>query len=215
MARLAGALGRAEEGQGGEGSCPEPYWVEKVGAVAASGGRPAGPGARPYRPFAPETARRLRGMMRGVVESPSGTAYRAFHDAGGGERLPHLEIGGKTGTAEFEKRSTNRAGRRVSQRGKHAWFVGFARERDRVPARVLAFAVLVEDVRGRATGGTVCAPLARDLLARALPRTDDNGSTTVRRGEGWLGDFLDRVDEGVDAARRLLGQPSDNRRRSD
>jgi hypothetical protein len=68
---------------------------------------------------------------------------------------------------------------------------------------VIAFAVLVEDVRGRGTGGTVCAPLARDLLARALPRADDGG-TTIRSSEGWLGNLLDRVDEGVQAARRLL-----------
>jgi cell division protein FtsI/penicillin-binding protein 2/cell division protein FtsW (lipid II flippase) len=205
MARLAGAIGRAQEGEADEGQCPEPYWVEKIGAAPAPRGRTGSPGERPYQPFSPEVARRLRAMMRGVVESPSGTAYRAFHDPGGGERLPHLEIGGKTGTAEFDKQVTTRSGRRARARGKHAWFVGFARERDRVPARVIAFAVLVEDVRGRATGGAVCAPLARDLLARALPRGPGDGAP-ARDGDGWIGRFLDRVDRGVDLARRILGR---------
>lgn len=215
MARLAGAIGRAESGspgsffggtaQRGEGACPEPYWVEKIGTAPARRGEIGSPGEAPYRPFSPEVARRLNALMRGVVAGPSGTAYRAFHDPGGGERLPHLEIGGKTGTAEFDKRVTTRSGRSVRGRGKHAWFVGFARERDRVPARVIAFAVLVEDVRGRATGGTVCAPLARDLLAHALPRSGGDGTPSRRTGS-WIGNLLDQVDEGVEAARRILGE---------
>jgi hypothetical protein len=65
--------------------------------------------------------------------------------------------------------------------------------------------VLVEDVRGRATGGTVCAPLAREMLARVLPPSGE--ATTAGREHGnWLGNFLDQVDAGVETARRLLGQ---------
>lgn len=219
LARLAGAIGRAEpRSEGGFSDvsgeypgCPEPFWVEKVGTSPAPAGRVGSPGETPYRPFPPEVARRLREMMTRVVSDPSGTAYRAFHDGAGRERLPHLEIGGKTGTAEFEKLVTLPSGQKGRARGKHAWFVGFARERDRIPPRVLAFAVLVEDAKGRATGGAVCAPLAHDMLARLLPPTHRDGVRwspfpATRDGNGWLGDFFERVEVGVEIARRVLGR---------
>src|SRR5205807_6761574 len=98
-----------------------------------------------------------------VVDDPAGTAHAAFYH-GAEPRLPGIVVGGKTGTAEFEKR----AGKKTTM-GRHAWFVGFARSGEFQP-RTLAYAVLVEDVRRGATGGHVCAPVACDLIDRILPK---------------------------------------------
>jgi cell division protein FtsI/penicillin-binding protein 2 len=202
MARLAGAIGRSGGDYPGGA---EPYWVAKIvdagGQTTVPSGLTGSPVATAYRPFSPAVARRLRELMLGVVNDPSGTAYHAFHGPDGAAWLPDLEIGGKTGTAEFDKLVRTRTGRRVPVRGKHAWFVGFAQERRRFPPRTLAFAVLVEDARGRATGGTVCAPLAREMLAQVFPPA--GAPSTTRRQGDWFGNFLDRVGQGVESARRL------------
>src|SRR5207248_7262007 len=122
------------------------------------------PSSQSYRPFDPAVAKRLREMMLKVVEDPAGTAYAAFHRSGA-PGLPGVTVGGKTGTAQFDKEVTVN-GRRRKARGVHAWFVGFARSEREVQPRTVAFAVLIEDVRGRlSTGGHVGAPVARDLLA--------------------------------------------------
>ena len=81
-------------------------------------------------------------MMMGGGASGTGTAAA----------LPHVTVAGKTGTA------TNPAG------AAHAWFVAFA------PAEAprVAVAVVVENA---GYGGTVAAPIARDVLRVALART--------------------------------------------
>lgn len=167
MAMLAGAAGMALEGLP-EASAARPYWVKAV--VTRKGprepdGLPGAPDRKPYRPFSKEAAQRLRQMMVGVVESPSGTAHAAFF-RGGAKRLEGITVGGKTGTAEFDKAVP---GSKRTTRGRHAWFIGFARSDHEVQPRTLAFAVLVEDVKAGATGGQVCAPVARDLVAKILP----------------------------------------------
>ncbi|HTE20167.1 MAG TPA: FtsW/RodA/SpoVE family cell cycle protein [Armatimonadota bacterium] len=163
MAMLAGAAAAAREGAV-EATTARPHWVQ---AVVTKGGRrePDGVAGAPdrnqYRPFPPQVAQQVREMMVGVVEDPSGTAHRAFF-RGGERRLPGITVGGKTGTAEFEKGK--------GRIGRHAWFVGFARSDHEIQPRTLAFAVLVEDVRPGGTGGEVCAPVARDVIARLLPK---------------------------------------------
>jgi peptidoglycan glycosyltransferase len=173
MAMLAAAAGTARE-ESGEHPVPaaRPHWVQAV--VNRSGKRePEGvfgaPDRRPYRPFSDAAALRLRKMMVGVVEDGSGTAHAAFY-RGGEKRLPGITVGGKTGTAEFDKIETSkRTGKKRTVTGRHAWFIGFARSDHELEPRTLAFAVLVEDVRRGGTGGTVCAPVARDLIAKILP----------------------------------------------
>ncbi|MBV9543636.1 MAG: penicillin-binding protein 2, partial [Chloroflexi bacterium] len=79
----------------------------------------------------------LAGMQR-VTSTPAGTAYYAFKD----EKLP---IAAKTGSAENENPDA------------HAWFVGFT------PPQKPTLLVLVM-VEGGQHGGTVAAPVARDLI---------------------------------------------------
>lgn len=83
----------------------------------------------------PTVAQNLRELMLAVVSEGTGTRAR----------VPGVELGGKTGTAEFGKDVPPRT---------HAWFVGFS--------RTLAFAVLVED---GGVGGQVAAPIAAKLVA--------------------------------------------------
>lgn len=97
------------------------------------------------RAMSPATATVLSGLMELVVTE--GTGRRAA--------VPGIRIAGKTGTA-------------ASPEGPpHAWFIGFAPvERPRI-----ALAVLVEsggDVGETATGGSVAAPIAGELIKRWL-----------------------------------------------
>jgi len=80
--------------------------------------------------------------MRGVTSTALGTAYYAFKD----EKLP---IAAKTGSAENENPDA------------HAWFVGFTPPDN---ARLLVL-VMVE---GGQHGGTVAAPVARDIVDFAI-----------------------------------------------
>ncbi|MFN3649301.1 MAG: FtsW/RodA/SpoVE family cell cycle protein [Armatimonadota bacterium] len=174
MAMLAGAAGAARPGFS-DSAAARPHWVQAV--VTKDGRRPADgvPGApisRPYQPFPREVAERLREMMVSVVESPSGTAHAAFF-RGGAPRLPGITVGGKTGTAEFDKKVRDSRGRSRTVTGRHAWFVGFATSDHELQPRTLAFAVLVEDVRSGGTGGTICAPVAREIIDSILPKPGD------------------------------------------
>ena len=90
-------------------------------------------------PISAATATEVTRLMRAVVESGTGTAAA----------LPRTAVAGKTGTA------TNPAGRA------HAWFVAFA------PAEAprVAVAIVVENA---GYGGSIAAPIARDVLRVAL-----------------------------------------------
>jgi cell division protein FtsI/penicillin-binding protein 2/cell division protein FtsW (lipid II flippase) len=178
MAMVAGAAGAALP-ETPQARSRRPHWLRAVlrhedgrdpGTQQVRLRQPEGvygaPQDKPFEPFSSETAARLREMMTSVVEDRSGTAYGAFHRYGA-TRLPGITVGGKTGTAEFEKPAA--PGSRRTTIGRHAWFIGFARDHHSPMPRTIAFAVLVEDVRRGATGGTVCAPVARDLIEQILP----------------------------------------------
>jgi len=90
-------------------------------------------------PLSSETAATLRALMIRVVKSGTGTAAA----------LGGVQVAGKTGTAE------------VADGEPHAWFTGFAPADD--PQVVVA--VLVENA---GTGGSVAAPVARQVMAAAL-----------------------------------------------
>jgi penicillin-binding protein 2 len=86
----------------------------------------------------PQLMALLRDAFAAVVNEPGGTGYTYAN-------LPDIAIAGKTGTAQ--------AGRGED----HAWFDGFAPADD--PR--IAFAVIVEH---GGHGGTVAAPIARDIV---------------------------------------------------
>jgi penicillin-binding protein 2 len=95
-------------------------------------------------PISPGTRSTILEGMRRVTSTPQGTAAYAFQ----GERTP---IAAKTGSAENENPEA------------HAWFVGFATPD---APRVLVLAM----VEGGEHGGTVAAPVARQIIDYAVAR---------------------------------------------
>ncbi|MBN1629499.1 MAG: hypothetical protein JW990_07040 [Thermoleophilia bacterium] len=91
------------------------------------------------RPISSDTAATVRDLMVQAVKSGTGTAAA----------LDGVQVAGKTGTAE------------VTDDEPHAWFAGFAPADD--PRVVVA--VLVEN---GGAGGSVAAPIARQVMAAAL-----------------------------------------------
>jgi len=103
----------------------------------------------------PKNLEIIRRALRGVVHEPRGTGSRS--------RLPDIEIGGKTGTAQVTKlRNRVSRGQKEStpyQFRDHAWFVCFAPWKN--PEVVVV--VLVEH---GGHGGSVAAPIAKQILKR-------------------------------------------------
>lgn len=91
--------------------------------------------------MSPAAAEQVTSMMKNVVAIGSGTQGQ----------LQGIDVAGKTGTAEVKERCPNQA-----------WFIGFA------PASnpTVAIAVTIECTPG--TGGTVAAPIARDVMQALL-----------------------------------------------
>lgn len=96
-------------------------------------------------PFSRETIALLRRAMINVVEAPNGTGKQG--------RIPGVEVGGKTGTAQNPHGED------------HAWFVAFAPADD--PSIVVG--VIVENA---GSGGAVAAPIAREVI-KAYLRIED------------------------------------------
>ena len=89
---------------------------------------------RAERVMSEEAAEKLTTMMRSVVREGSGTAAA----------LEGVELAGKTGTAEID----------IARGINDLWFIGFTDE--------VAIAVVVSRQRG--VGGTVAAPIAKNVL---------------------------------------------------
>jgi peptidoglycan glycosyltransferase len=90
-----------------------------------------------------EVADQIAGMMESVVSGGTGTSAQ----------IPGVRVAGKTGTAE-----TGRAGRNT------AWFIAFAP----VDNPRIAIAVVLQNQT--ATGGTVAAPIAKQVMQALLRR---------------------------------------------
>ncbi|MCC6627319.1 MAG: penicillin-binding protein 2 [Chloroflexi bacterium] len=93
-------------------------------------------------PINEATARTMRTLMVQTVEQGQGSPAR----------IPGVQIGGKTGTAEIGVGTLT-----------HAWFIAFGPE----PDPQIALAVVVEEGGG---GGRVAAPIAKRVLEYALQR---------------------------------------------
>jgi penicillin-binding protein 2 len=147
-------------------------------------GRRVGP--RQARQFPPvgvsqQTLAVMNRAMRGVVNDPRGTAFRArITDAG-------MAMGGKTGTSqvrritEEERRVGLRKPEQVPWRERdHALFVGYAP----VDNPRYACAVIVEHGGG---GSAVAAPIVRDILLEAQKRLRDAPPAAAMRYAGQPG----------------------------
>lgn len=126
-----------------DGKMMEPILVKEVED-------PKGKSIRKHEPkvlqdsISEETAKKLNEFMLSVVQN--GTGKRAA--------MRRVKVAGKTGSAE------NASGEN------HAWFIGYAPAND----PQVAVAVIVEQA-GR-SGGSVAAPMARDIIAYALNNID-------------------------------------------
>jgi peptidoglycan glycosyltransferase len=130
-----------------EGEVMRPYLVREVQAPDLSRLDVADPEVL-SRAVDEDVAAELTQMMELVVSD--GTGVRAQIDG--------LRVAGKTGTAQH-----------AEGRPPHAWFIGFAPADD----PQVAVAVVVEDggsAGSEATGGTLSAPIARQIMSAALRR---------------------------------------------
>ena len=132
------AMVAAAVGNGGE--LMRPRFVERVIARDGRVKRRVRP-RREARVMSEEAAAQLAAMMSRVVEEGSGTAAA----------LQGVPVAGKTGTAEVQGGAANQA-----------WFIAFAP----VTSPRIAVAATVERTQGQ--GGTVAAPVARQVLQELL-----------------------------------------------
>jgi peptidoglycan glycosyltransferase len=103
--------------------------------------------AKPVRVTSSEVAATLRELMVGVVTSGTGTAAA----------LPGIQVAGKTGTAELGPVTGSATAQRLD-----AWFTAFA------PANDPKLAVAAMVVNSEGDGGTVAAPIVRQVMASAF-----------------------------------------------
>jgi penicillin-binding protein A len=154
-------IGRVAIGQGGlEGAITTtPLQMAEVAATVANGGKLMKPRFTDRivrkdgrvkqriepdvqtRVMKPQTAKELGAMMTKVVEEGTATAAA----------LQGIHVAGKTGTAEVDNGAANQA-----------WFIAFAP----VEKPKIAIAVTIERTQGQ--GGTVAAPIAKQVLQTLL-----------------------------------------------
>jgi peptidoglycan glycosyltransferase len=109
-------------------------------------------GAKPVRVTSSEIASTLRTLMIEVVTSGTGTAAA----------LPGIEVAGKTGTAELGPVTGHAATGSEETQRLDAWFTAFA------PASDPKLAVAAMVVNASGDGGTVAAPIVRQVMASAF-----------------------------------------------
>jgi len=125
--------------------------------------------------FKKSTLLQIREALSDVVNTSRGTGSNA--------RLPGIEVGGKTGTAQASHAGGDKANQKGWSREKrdHAWFIAFAP----VDNPEIAIAVLAEHAGEH--GGTAAAPIARKVLARYfnVPEDDPNA---LKHAAGFVPD---------------------------
>lgn len=108
----------------------------------------------------------IRDSLKGVVNDDTGT--------GGAARLEHIEVAGKTGTAQVISKALD--GHKLSEKQRdHAWFVAFAP----VQNPEIAMAVFVEH---GGHGGAVAAPIARVGLEKFFKKKGESISPEEYKG---------------------------------
>jgi peptidoglycan glycosyltransferase len=100
------------------------------------------------RVMSSQTAAQLTQMMGKVVEEGTGTAAA----------VNGIDVAGKTGTAEVANATANQA-----------WFIAFAPKND----PKVAIAVTIE--RTQEQGGTVAAPIAKQVIEALIGKNQANG----------------------------------------
>ena len=111
-----------------------------------------GPDAEPVKVTSGQIASTVRDLMVGVFEGGTGTAAA----------MPGVEVAGKTGTAELGPTPVSPEEGGEQEQEQDAWFTAFAP----VGNPKLAVAVLVASTTE--DGGTVAAPIAREVLTAGL-----------------------------------------------
>lgn len=119
----------------------------------------------------------VRNALHAAVDSPKGSGRRA--------QIPGVKVGGKTGTAQVvrlpQKRSSSATPHSNIRLRDHAWFVAFAPVDD----PKLSVVVMIEH---GGQGGTVAAPIAREILKQSL---------AILQGEELLRKTITRVKNGT------------------
>ncbi len=145
-------------------------------------------GAAPklQRILSPETSRRVREMMYGVVEDEHGTGSKAM--------ISGVRIGGKTGTAQRVRED----GRGYEPGSYTASFVGFVDGQGVTVNRKLSLVVVIDQPNTTSIyGGTLAAPVFRKIMHRTLhtlstqgeesaPQFVKDGPYQAQREEGML-----------------------------
>lgn len=127
-----------------DGTMMRPYLVQQVSAPTGFPVKTAKPSTL-SQPVTPTVARQVKDMMLDVVETGTG----------GNAKIRGIQVGGKTGTAENEKTTDD-------PEKTHALFVAYAPYDD----PQIAVAVILE-YAGH-TGGSIAAPIARDVIRTYL-----------------------------------------------
>jgi penicillin-binding protein 2 len=121
-------------------------------------------------PLEPSRAAIVKNGMWAVLNEPGGTAFAS--------RVPGLEAGGKTGTAQvIGREAVIRAGVERKKLEDHAWFAGFAPVED---PRL----VVVVFVENGGHGGSAAAPLAQRILAKFFEKPQPHAGFQAESGLG-------------------------------
>lgn len=147
-----------------DGVIMEPYLVQEVRDGEGDLVERADP-TQWKRAVSPQTADIMRQGMREVVANGSATRLQ----------IDGLDVGAKTGTAQFGPRSPLRS---------HAWVIAWAGPPGQKPT--LAVSVIVRNQSGASeqTGGRLAAPIAKQLIEQAMqpmpapPAPEQTTSTT-------------------------------------
>ncbi|MFF3287712.1 peptidoglycan D,D-transpeptidase FtsI family protein [Streptomyces sp. NPDC003023] len=132
-----------------DGVMASPHMVSKVVSADGDTLRSYEDGAS-RRIVSSSTAEQLRSAMVTVVEDGTGS----------NARIPGLEVGGKTGTAQHGENNSKTP---------YAWFTSYAE--DPGTGKAVAVAVLIEDSgaeRSEVSGNGLAAPVARKMMEAAL-----------------------------------------------